>query len=106
MGIFRFIGTLLKHPIMDGALSEIVPATECVMIDYNACIHYILQKTITDLNQIIYFTYRQKELNSELQRYIQIYDIGTTYDEMKLILSNYDNITHIIFSETIEYTKN
>lgn len=105
MGIFRFMSTLLKHPVMEGAISSDIPEIECLMLDYNACIHYILQKTITNLNQILYYTYRNRPLSQELQLYISEYNLGLTYEQMQLTLSAYDNIINIIFSETIKYTQ-
>lgn len=105
MGIFRFMGTLLKHPVMDGAISSEVPEIECLMLDYNANIHYILQKTITNLNQILYYTYRNKPLGAELELYVVKYNLGVSYELMQEKLSIYENIIDIIFTETIKYTQ-
>lgn len=59
MGVMRLMGTLLKHPATKGALMENVPLIDCLMIDYNANIHYILQKVIVELNEILYYTYHR-----------------------------------------------
>ena len=60
MGVLRLMGTLLKHPATTDALMENVPVFECLAIDYNANIHYILQRVVTELNEILYFVYCQE----------------------------------------------
>jgi len=57
MGVVRLMGTILRHPATSDALFESVPIVECLLIDHNANIHYVLQKTITELNEILYYTY-------------------------------------------------
>ena len=57
MGVLRFMRTLLRHPATTNALLDKTPVFECLLIDYNANIHYILQKTITELNEILYYVY-------------------------------------------------
>jgi 5'-3' exonuclease len=131
MGVLRLMGTLLRHPATKDALIENVPVFECLLIDYNANIHFILQKTIVELNEILYFTYNREnniknmltphtveenesnmnleltveELDDKIDRYNEDYGIGTTYSEIsqKLLLENM--ISNIIFNETITYTR-
>jgi len=133
MGIMRFMGTLLKHPVTKDALSLNVPVFECLLVDYNGNIHYILQKTIMELNEILYFTYQRENnptaniLNDHLtesqpeynfdsdftiedvedliDRYNDEYAIGTTYQEISLTLSSDIKIYDILFAETINYTR-
>lgn len=129
MGVIRLMGTLLKHPATKDALIENVPVFECLLIDYNANIHYILQKTITELNEILYFTYCRENMidpnNFELNEYnldlelglvieelevrINYYDeeyhIGKIYSEIHKNLLSEDKIADIIFNETINYTR-
>lgn len=134
MGVLRLMGTLLRHPATIGALVESVPVFECLLIDYNANIHYVMQKTITELNEILYFTYYQEnrtkdmlmlnraetsnnnhynlnlelsieDLEDKLDQYNNKYHIGTTYGEISTSLSDNEKISDIIFLETINYTR-
>ena len=119
MGVTHLMGTLLRHPATKNALIEDVPIFECLLVDYNANIHYVLQKTITDLNEILYFAYHKEhelmdhnsnlemtieELEDKMDRYNEDYDIGTTYDAIQNNLTE-DKISHIIFMELIKYTE-
>lgn len=130
MGILRLMGTILKHPATKDALSENIPLIECLMIDYNANIHYILQKTITELNEILFFTYNREsklknmltphilepneysidsklsfeELEDMVDKYDEDYQLGTSYLEIKEKMSE-EKINDIIFNETIKYTR-
>lgn len=131
MGVLRLIGTLLKHPATKSALYENVPVIECLMIDYNANIHYILQKIIMEFNEILYFTFHRdkniknmlspsmlgindyylnleinmEDLEDKLERYHEEYQIGMTYEEISKNLSSEEKIINIIFNETINYTR-
>lgn len=135
MGVLRLMGTLLKHSATKQALIENVPMIECLMIDYNANIHYILQKTIMELNEIMYYTFHRDnnlknthliskieqssnnndynlnlEINVEnlqdlIEKYHEDYNIGTTYNEISKNLQINDTIVNIIFHETINYTR-
>lgn len=128
MGVTRLMSTLLKHPATKDAVIENVPLFECLMVDYNANIHYVLQKTITELNEILYFTYHNKkmlqipqqllgpaEYNSNLQMsvedledrieyYNDEYSIGTTYTDIHKSMTE-ETITDIVFMEVINYTR-
>ncbi|XWV24763.1 putative 5'-3' exonuclease 20 [Tupanvirus deep ocean] len=131
MGVLRLMGTILKHPATKDALIENVPVVECLLIDYNANIHYVLQKTITQLNEILYYTYHrennikhmlmvhnleQNEYNLDLElsiediedlieRFDDDYGLGKTYNEIHKNLMSGDKISDIIFHETINYTR-
>lgn len=133
MGIFRLMATLLKHPAMMDALILNVPVFEYLLLDYNANIHYILQKTITELNEILYFTYftenniesniipqfhfiNQEDFNMDLditlnelenimEKYNEKYKIGTNYIEIKNKLSSSEFVSEIILEEVIKYTQ-
>lgn len=134
MGVLRLMGTLINHCAIKDALIENVPTFECLLVDYNANIHYILQKTITELNEILYYTYyREKndtnvvpiglsqipeqndyginlelsidELDDRMDKYNQDYGLGVTYNEIHKKLSSMDAISDIVFHETIEYTR-
>lgn len=132
MGVTHLMSTLLKHPATKDAIIENVPKFECLLVDYNANIHYILQKTITELNEILYFTYHNRrtqhdivpigsismdsEYNLELQmtiediedkiyQYNEAYQIGTCYTKIYQNLTGEERISDIIFMEIIKYTK-
>ena len=133
MGVFRLMVTLIKHPAMRDALILNVPLIECLLIDYNANIHYILQKTITQLNEILYYTYCREnmtgnttmlhsqlsdpnqyqvdlelsldELENVMEKYNDDYDLGMSYKEIKNKLSSGEYVYKIIFEETIKYTQ-
>ncbi|MEM0354010.1 MAG: hypothetical protein QXW79_00375 [Thermoplasmata archaeon] len=123
---------MLQHSAIRGILTEIVPIFECLLIDYNACIHYVLQKTITELNEILYFTYQREngirqiissqlipepsefnlnlnlnidDLESLVKKYDIDYQIGTTYQKVREKLSE-ENIINIVLTETLNYTRN
>lgn len=133
MGVLRLIGTILRHPATQNALIENTPVFECLLIDYNANIHYTLHKTITELNEILYFTYHQEnnvktlflpqsitnlptieynfdldlgpeDLEDLVDRYNEDYGLGRTYENIRKFLTD-ERITDIIFKETIKYTK-
>lgn len=132
MGVLRLMGTLLRHPATASAMLENVPVFECLLIDYNANIHYIMQKTVTELNEILYFTYyrennianmllldkmeqacdynlnlelSQEEIEDRLEYYQEEYNIGSSYDEISARLSVENCVSDIIYSETIVYTR-
>lgn len=131
MGVLRLMGTILKHPATKNALIENVPIIECLLIDYNANIHYILQKTITELNEILYYTYHHEnnkknmlrstifnyndynldlelsidEIEDKIEYYNESYNLGLTYQEIHKKIINNDFLSDIIFNETINYTR-
>lgn len=135
MGVQRLMGTILRHPATKDALMEDVPLIDCLLIDYNANIHYILQKTITELNEILYLLYMreignktpihnslfvvqnnnlesgtnleigEEELSELIDRYNEDHNLGTTYKEVSTVLSSEEKICDIIFKETINYTR-
>lgn len=120
MGILRFVGTILKHPAINDAVFWNVPNIECLLIDYNANIHYILDKIITELNEILYFTKHKNitdiqfefdrnlaldELEELMDWYQMEYDIGNTYEEIKNSLIDNEKINDILFCECIRYTR-
>jgi 5'-3' exonuclease len=125
------MGTILKHPATKDALIENVPVIECLLMDYNANIHYILQKTIIELNEILYYTYHHdnniknmlkstifnhndynldlelpiEEIEDKIDYYNDLYNLGTTYQEIHKKLIANDFLSDIIFHETINYTR-
>ena len=131
MGVLRLMGTILKHPATKDALIENVPVIECLLIDYNANIHYILQKTISELNEILYYTYHKEnniknmlclnlsdkndynlnlemsieDIEDKLDHFNEDYQLGTTYTQIHKNLINENKISDIIFHETINYTR-
>ena len=131
MGVLRLMGTILRHPATANALIENVPVIECLLIDYNANIHYILQKTITELNEILYFTYHHdnnikkmlnptifnhndynldlelsiEEIEDKIEQFNEDYGLGTTYSEINSNITNENFLINIIFHETINYTR-
>jgi len=131
MGVFKLMGTILRHPATKDALIESVPVIECLLIDYNANIHYILQKTITELNEILYYSYHKDnniknmltyhiaenneynqdlelsvaDIEDKIERYNEEYHLGTTYAQIYQNLTNDAKIGDIIFHETINYTR-
>lgn len=132
MGVLRLTGTILRHPAINGALMENTPIFECLLVDYNANIHYITTRVITELNEIMYFTYQREqnvksmlmpknlfdipiEYNFDLgltmddieilvEKYNEDYCIGITYEKINTSLTD-EKISDIIFYETIKYTK-
>jgi len=131
MGVLRLMGTILKHPATKDALIENVPVIECLLIDYNANIHYVLQKTITELNEILYFTYYREhnianmllpqikvpndynldldldmeEVVDKIDYYNEEYQLGATYSQIHKNIQLENKISDIIFHETINYTR-
>ena len=131
MGVLRLMGTLLRHPATANAMIENVPVFECLLIDYNANIHYVMQKTITELNEILYYTYYKEnniksmlmldrleegdyglnlelsleDIENRLEYYQDEYSIGSTYAEISAKLSLENKISNIIYNETISYTR-
>ncbi len=131
MGVLRLMGTIIGHPATKNALIENVPVIECLLIDYNANIHFILQKTITELNEILYYTYHHEnniknmikssifnyndynldldlsvdEIEDRIEYYNDSYNLGLTYQEIHKKLINNDFLSDIIFHETINYTR-
>ncbi len=117
MGVLRLMSTLIKHPAMIGALSENPPIFECLLIDYACNIHYVLQQTITELNEILYYTYHNgygdyftnleisiDKIKELIDYYEREYHIGKTYGDISEKISD-DLLTNIIFEEVIKYTK-
>lgn len=131
MGIMRLMSTLLKHPATKNAMFEDIPDIECLMIDFNANIHYILQQTIADLNEILYYTYyiqyqpsqsvyyinsdidisdhlnslefEPEYIENKIKKYNKEYNIGTTYNEIKESLIE-KKVFEILYIELIYYT--
>lgn len=130
MGVLRLMGTILRHPATKDALMENVPVVECLLIDYNANIHYVLQKTITELNEILYYTHHNGNqnklfnpniiadpndynMNLEIDKediedligmYNDEYQLGEIYSEISRNLTQ-EKVVDIIFMETIRYTR-
>lgn len=129
MGVLRLMSTILRHKATKKALIENVPIIDYLLVDYNGNIHYVLQKTITELNEIIYYLYHQEIFSDEhtfteeyatyasnmsideddllelIEEYQEDYQIGNTYAEVVSYLSNEENIIKIISNETINYTR-
>ncbi|AYV85432.1 MAG: putative 5'-3' exonuclease 20 [Satyrvirus sp.] len=133
MGVLRLMTTLLKHPATKDAVIENIPVIDCLLVDYNANIHYVLQKTITELNEILYYSYKKEnnvlnmvaarmvdnnvgeynfehglpidDIKNRMEEYDDDYKIGTTYKEIRENLSKEDKIVEILFHETILYTR-
>lgn len=126
MGIVRFITTILNHKATSDSYMLKVPIIDCLLIDYNANIHYVLFKIITELNEILYYTYYRDndpnnldieitqyqnlelsidEIENKLEYYSETYNIGTSYSDISTFLKDFDNVINIIFCETISYTR-
>ena len=133
MGVTRLMSTLLRHPVStsNAVIEDDIPTIECLMIDYNANIHYVLQKTISELNEILFHTY-QKTMDDSIildliDKYNEYYEIGTIYDDIHKKLTEpaklftqfldptlqdlsapskvEDKISEIIFMELLNYTR-
>lgn len=128
MGITRFITTLKKHKVMSTKPLDITPNTTHLMIDYNANIHYILQKVISELNEILIYLYSANDndtnslyqfsdVNTDLlsmnieqiedliDYYDENYKLGDTYELVSDKLSSPDKVFDVIHHEVIKYTR-
>ena len=127
MGVTGFMSTIINHPAAKSAIDESVPIIDLLMIDYNANIHVVLHKTITELNDALYYSYHSPSVwhmligtvdksvpisksqpvtnpADTISLYNQLYQTGTTYDEILQSLTP-DKITKIISQQVINYTR-
>ena len=104
----RMMGTVLRHPATKDAILENVPVFQVLFLDENGNIHYSIQLTITQLNEILYFLYKKEhgeKINLEhrsIEKQVdQIdtdhYNFETHYEirELEELLDRYDDEYHI-----------
>ena len=59
MGVTRMTSTIRRHPATKNALSTVIPKIEVIYVDQNGNIHFVVQKTITELNEIMYYVFKK-----------------------------------------------
>lgn len=125
MGIYQFIRTLKEHPAMKNVITNKLPVYEYLLIDYNSIMYYIFNKTIFELNEILYYTYYLEKntvdicmkiilenleipiekINKKIIKFDKMYYIGTNYLSISKNMMINDYIEQIIIDRTIQYTK-